>query len=220
MTQNSKTIKAVVFDLDGLMFNTEDIFEVAARDLLGRRGHELTDEIRRMMMGRRAFEAFDMLREVLSLEETVEELLEESDELYQTVLDAQLAPMPGLYELLEHIEANNLPKAVATSSHRTYLHNILGRFEMVDRFQHLFTAEDVSLGKPHPEIYLKSAEALQIDPSEMIVLEDSQAGTEAAHAAGACIISVPNRHTRTHDFTAATLVVDRLNHPSVMDLIG
>lgn len=220
MNQARPTIKAVVFDLDGLMFNTEDIFEVAARDLLGRRGHELTDDIRRMMMGRRAFEAFDMLRELLNLDETVEDLLEESDELYKTVLDAQLAPMPGLHELLEQIETRALPKAVATSSHRAYLHNILGRFDMIDRFHHLFTAEDVSMGKPHPEIYLKAAAALNVDPAEMIVLEDSQAGTEAAHAAGACIISVPNRHTRKHDFTAASFVVDRLNHPTVLELLG
>ncbi|MEZ6045068.1 MAG: HAD family phosphatase [Planctomycetaceae bacterium] len=220
MSQEQTTIKAVVFDLDGLMFNTEDIFEIAARDLLGKRGHELTDDIRRMMMGRRAFEAFDMLREVLELDETVEELLEESDELYKTVLDAQLAPMPGLYELLEHIEANQLPKAVATSSHRAYLNNILGRFDMTERFNHLLTAEDVSMGKPHPEIYLKAAETLGVNPTEMIVLEDSQAGSEAAHAAGACIISVPNRHTIKHDFSMATHVVDRLNHPTVMGLVG
>lgn len=213
-------IRAVVFDLDGLMFNTEDIFEEAGQDLLARRGKELTHEVRSLMMGRRAYDAFTVLKEHLDLAESVEELMEESDQLYQTVLDAKLSPMPGLHELLEQIEASLLPKAVATSSHRAYMQNVLGRFNMVDRFHFHLTAEDVSQGKPHPEIYLKAAERLELDPSEMMVLEDSQMGTEAAAAAGACIISIPTRHSDGHDFSAATHVVNRLDHPIVMELVS
>lgn len=213
-------IRAVVFDLDGLMFNTEDIFEEAGQDLLARRGKELTQEVRGLMMGRRAFDAFTVLKEHLELTETVEELMQESDQLYQTVLDAKLSPMPGLHELLEKIESRLLPKAVATSSHRAYMENVLGRFDMIDRFEFHLTAEDVSQGKPHPEIYLKAAEKLELEPDEIMVLEDSQMGTEAAAAAGACIISIPTRHSDGHDFSAATHIVDRLDHPIILQLLG
>ena len=212
-------IKAVVFDLDGLMFNTEDVFNEAGRELLDRRGHVLTPELLSQMMGRRAEEAFGILIETLNLTETVPELLAESQQIFDELLDSILAPMPGLFRLLEHIEAAELPKAVATSSGRLYLENLLNRFDLLARFPLTLTAEDVTRGKPHPEIYLIAAERLGVAPSEMLVLEDSEAGTQAAAAAGAVIVSVPHDHSRAHDFSVADYVAESLVDPFVLGLI-
>eukprot|EP00913_Durusdinium_trenchii_P023340 g21918.t1 len=204
----SITIKAVVFDLDGLMFNTEDVFNASGRELLKRRGHVMTPEILSQMMGRRAEEAFAILIEMLNLTETIPELLAESQKIFDSLLESALAPMPGLFHLLDHIENARLPKAVATSSGRTYLEGILSRFELLERFPLTLTAEDVTKGKPHPEIYLSAANRLGVEPPEMLVLEDSEAGTRAAAAAGAVAISVPHEHSRAHDFTVAHYVAE------------
>jgi len=216
----SERIKAVVFDLDGLMFNTEEVFEMSGRELLRRRGLELTREIHVQMMGRRAKESFAALVNLTGLTESIEELIAESEEIFRELLDDTLAPMPGLFELLDRIERNALPKGVATSSSRPYLENILGRFDLLDRFDMLLTAEDVAHGKPHPEIYLTAAARLGVAPESMLVLEDSETGTRAAVAANAFAVSVPHRHSAAHDFAGAAYVADGLHDPNLLRLIG
>lgn len=213
-------LAAVVFDLDGLMFNTEEVFEQSGRELLRRRGLDLTREIHVQMMGRRAKESFTALVELTGLTESIEELIAESEAIFRDLLDDTLAPMPGLFVLLDRIERNRLPKGVATSSSRPYLEDILGRFDLLGRFDMLLTAEDVEHGKPHPEIYLTAAERLHVTPESMLVLEDSETGTRAAVAANAFAVSVPHRHSAAHDFAGAAYIAEGLDDPHLLRLIG
>jgi HAD superfamily hydrolase (TIGR01509 family) len=213
-------IRAVVFDLDGLMFNTEDIFNEVGRQVLHRRGKEMTRDLLQQMMGRRAPEALQLMIDFHSLEaDTIPGLIEESRILFTELAVDRLAPMPGLFALLEHIEARGLAKGVATSSGRRYLDEILGRFDIISRFALTLTAEDVTHGKPHPEIYLTAAHRLGVAPQEMLVLEDSYAGTTAAVKAGAYAVSVPNDHSRYQDFSHAAYVAERLDDPYVFQLL-
>ena len=108
---------------------------------------------------------------------------------------------------------------MATSSPREYLEKWLDRFELLKRFPVTLTAGDVVHGKPHPEIYLQAAERLRVNPIEMLVLEDSEAGTRAAAAAGAFVVSVPNVHTAAGDFSMSRLVLPSLADPQLRSLI-
>lgn len=213
-------IRAVCFDLDGLMFNTEVIFNEVGHELLRRRDCLMTPELITAMMGRRAHEAIQIMIDTHSLPETPEALIDESQVLFFELAQNRLEPMPGLHELLGVIETQNLPKGVATSSARPYLEKILNRFEMLPRFSSILTAEDVTHGKPHPEIYLKSAARLGVEPHEMLVLEDSQAGTNAAAAAGAFVVSVPHEHSAGHDFQNASLIATHLADPRILQLLN
>jgi HAD superfamily hydrolase (TIGR01509 family) len=215
----TRSIRAVVFDLDGLMFNTEDIFNEVGREVCRRRGKEMTRELLQQMMGRRAPEAIALMIEYHGWEDTVEVLIDETRTLFFEWAVDRLAPMPGLFELLTHIEQRGLRKAVATSSGRKYLEDILGRFDLLERFDLTLAAEDVTLGKPHPEIYLTAAERLGIEPEEMLVLEDSHAGTTAAVSARAVVISVPNDHSRYQDFSHARGIASRLDDACVLRLL-
>jgi len=127
--------------------------------------------------------------------------------------------MPGLFELLAHIESRGLPKGVATSSRRPYIESLLGHFQLMDRFNVTLTAEDVTQGKPHPEIYLTAAARIGVSPAEMLVLEDSEMGTRSAAAAGAVAVSVPHEHSRQHDFSTAYLVAEGLHDPRILRLV-
>src|SRR5262245_24943640 len=158
-------IKAVVFDLDGLMFNTEDIFNEVGREVLRRREKEMTRDLLQQMMGRRAPEAIRIMIDFHGLVDTVEQLIDETRGLFFELAGERLAPMPGLFELFARIEARGLPKGVATSSGRRYLEEILTRFDILDRFQMTLAAEDVTHGKPHPEIYLTAAARLGVAPA-------------------------------------------------------
>ncbi|HEY3969203.1 MAG TPA: HAD family phosphatase [Planctomycetaceae bacterium] len=216
----SSPIRAVVFDLDGLMFNTEDIFNEVGRQVLRRRDKEMTRELLQQMMGRRAPEALQIMIDFHALEaDTVAGLIEETRTLFTELAVDRLAPMPGLFELLSHIEARGLVKGVATSSGRRYLEEILGRFDILSRFAMTLSAEDVTHGKPHPEIYQTAAARLGVAPHEMLVLEDSHAGTTAAVAAGAHAVSVPNDHSRYQDFSHAAYIATRLDDPYVLQLL-
>jgi len=218
--QTPLPVRAVVFDMDGLMFNTELVFNASGTELLRRRGKVPHPQLFSRMMGRRAPDAFAVMIELMELTESFDELQQESDAIFAELLDDILAPMPGLFTLLDRIEAAGIPKGVATSSSRNYLKGMLERFELSDRFPMTLGAEDVTNGKPHPEIYLAAAKHLEIEPSAMMVLEDSEAGTRAAAAAGAQIISVPHEHSDSHDFSMATAVARRLDDPVILDRLG
>ncbi len=211
--------RAVVFDLDGLMFNTEQIYSHVLKELLRRREKEFTHDLVDQMMGRPAAAAFGVLSSYHNLDESLEELMAESDAIFLGLLDAQLAPMPGLVELLTALEQASIPKAIATSSRRSFTQRILGKFHFEPRFEFLLTGDDVTDGKPHPEIYLKAAERLAVPPAEMLVLEDSQNGCRAAIAAGAFAVAVPGEHSRSHDFTGAAFIAEGLADPRIFEAL-
>jgi len=213
-------IKAVVFDCDGLMFNTEEIFNLSGRELLRRRGKEMTPGLLSMMMGRRSDEAFPMMIKALGLTESQEDLRAEERAIFHDLLWTHVAPMPGLFEILAHIDERALPKGVATSSRRPYVESLLVKFELIDRFDVMLTAEDVVHGKPHPEIYLSAAARIGVRPEEMLVLEDSEMGTRSAAAAGAVAVSIPHEHSRNQDFSAAAFVAESLCDGRILQLLA
>ncbi|MGQ9575100.1 MAG: HAD family hydrolase [Thermoguttaceae bacterium] len=213
-------LRAVVFDMDGLMFNTEEIYYQVGTELMRRRGRQFTRQLCDAIMGRPPRDSFQTMIQWHGLDERWEAMAAESEEIFVGLLDGWLAPMPGLAELLDALETAGLPKAICTSSSRRLLMEIVCRFRMETRFQFMLAAEDITHGKPHPEIYLKAAEQFGIEPPQMLVLEDSQAGCRAGAAAGAVVIAVPGPHSRTHDFSAANLVVQGLRDPRLYEAIG
>ena len=203
-------MRAVVFDMDGLMFNTEDMYTLAGEELLRRRGYEFTAEIKQQIMGMQPQPAFERMIAHCGLAETWEEWPMESNRLFLDLLDGRLAMMPGLMELLDALERAGIPKAVCTSSSRELVAACLRPFDLRERFEFVLTAEDIVHGKPHPEIYLTAARRFGVPPAEMLVLEDSENGCLAAAAAGAYVVAVPGEHSREHDFSMASLVVESL----------
>jgi HAD superfamily hydrolase (TIGR01509 family) len=170
-------------------------------------------------MGRPSHIALQIMIDTHTLKATVEELLAETDEIFPEILRTRLAPMPGLVELLGALEQRNIPKGIATSSRRAFVERVLGTFGYQPRFSPILTAEDITHGKPDPEIYLKAADRLTIEPAQMLVLEDSQNGCRAAIAAGAITVAVPGAHSRQHDFGGAALVADTLADRRIYELL-
>ncbi len=211
---------AVVFDMDGLMFNTEDIYTLVGRELLRRRGREFTDELKDEMMGRPPKAAFEVMIRRQDLDDTWEELAGESNRIFLSLLGEHLAVTSGLLELLDALEAARIPKAIATSSWRELLDACLSPFDLARRFRFTLTAEDITHGKPHPEIYLMAAERFGVRPAETFVLEDSQNGCRAAVAAGAFAVAVPGKHSREHDFSTASLIIDGLADQRLYEALG
>ena len=212
--------RAAVFDLDGLLFNTEELYQDVGAELLRRRGHVFEHDLLNAMMGRPSRVALKMMIDHHNLSDTVETLAAETAEIFPAILDARLALMPGAAELLAALEQADIPKAIGTSSGRRFVASVLGRFNLEPRFEFILTAEDVVEGKPAPEIYLKAAQRFGLEPGRLVVFEDSQNGCRAAVSSGAIAVAVPGGHSMTHDFAGATLVADSLADPRVYELIG
>ena len=216
----SRQVAAVAFDLDGLMFNTEDAFNVAGHELLRPRGLELTPAVLRLMMGRRSAEAFAALKDHFGLTDSIEALQAEYRGHFLRALEGRLAPMSGLLELLAAVESRGLPMAVCTSSERAYLEWLLGQFGLLTRFQFTLAAEDVTRGKPDPEIYLTAAARFGVAPETLMVLEDSENGVRAGAAAGAVTVAVPHAHNAGFNYDTATLIAAGLGDPAIQILLG
>jgi pseudouridine 5'-phosphatase len=212
----SAKLAAVVFDLDGLIVNSEDVYEQADVEVLRRRGKMYDAELRAQMMGRPTAESLRAMIEWHALEDTIERLEAERSLLRDKLLEESIEPMPGLPGLLQRLEAARIPKAIATSGHRSYAAYVLERLDLQARFKFVLTSEDVVHGKPAPDVYQLAASRLGLTTAEIMVLEDSVNGCQAGVAAGAYTVAVPNRHTRGYEFAGVKFVADTLADPRIL----
>lgn len=213
---SSHKIRAVAFDLDGTMFNTEDLYWQVGVELLDRRGCVLTRELVDQMMGRPGEVAYQIMIDHHKLDDSITDLQRETDEIFEDVLPGQLEPMPGLIELLDTVDKLGLPKAITTSSRRSFVDRVMGISQLGDRFDFFLTSESVQQGKPHPEIYLTAARTFAVPTLSMMVLEDSQTGCRAAVDAGAFVVAIPAEHSRGHDYSGSQFLAESLNDPRIM----
>ena len=215
---NPPKIEAVAFDMDGTMFNTEDLYDGLGEILLRRRNQSFTRELKLEMMGLPGPVAFEIMRQRCNLEESVKQLQDECDEIFVGMLPARIEMMPGLEQLMSKLEKLQIPKCVATSSHRQFAEKSLGHFDQVPRLEFILTADDVPNGKPHPDIYLAAAKKLGVEPENMLALEDSFTGSEAAAASGAYTIAVPTIHSREMDFSHVDKIAESLADEKITEL--
>jgi pseudouridine 5'-phosphatase len=217
--ETAAALRAVVFDLDGVLANTEDLYEQACSMVLGRRGRTYDPPLREQMMGRPVADSIRIMIDAHGLAESVDELIQECREVMQELLATSLAPMPGVIGLLDRLQEDNFPIAVATSALREYAEFVLTRLEIRRRFRFVLAAEDIRRGKPDPEVYLLASKQLGLSPSATMVLEDSANGCRAAVAAGAFTVAVPNRHTANHDFAGAQFIAETLADPRILAVL-
>ncbi len=205
--------------MDGLLFDTERLYWQVGDRVLQRRGRRFCADLQQRMMGRIGVACLQQMVDFHSLSDSAEQLLEESDTIYSELLSAGPAPMPGLADWISRLIQSGLPFGLATSSRRKFVDVILGNAPWRDSLSFVLTGDDVTNGKPHPEIYLKAALKLGMDPAEMLVLEDSGNGCAAAVAAGAFTVAIPSEHTRGHAFDGARLIADSLTDPRLLALV-
>jgi HAD superfamily hydrolase (TIGR01509 family) len=215
---NRPSIAAVAFDMDGIIFNTEDLYDQVGEILLSRRDRKFTRELKMEMMGLPAPKAYEIMRARCGITDSINQLQMETEAIFDDLFPKQLKTMPGLETLLQKLESKGIPKIVATSSHRNFAARNLAQYELTQRFEFVLTAEDVNQGKPHPEIYLTAAEKLDVAPRNLLILEDSETGSTAAAASGAFTIAVPTEHSIGLDFSHVNHIASRLDDEFILSL--
>jgi HAD superfamily hydrolase (TIGR01509 family) len=203
-------IRAILFDLDGLMVDSEPHSLASWQAVLRTSDVTLSQEIINCMFGRRLIDAARMLAKIYALGDSPEILAREKEEYQINHLAGQVRPMPGLGELLDEVDRRSLPKAVASSGVQRYVSAVLGEVGLTERFHTIVTGDEVESGKPAPDIFLAAARALSIAPQRCLVLEDASAGVQAAKAAEMRCVAIPNVHTQMLDLSLADWVLPSL----------
>lgn len=187
----------VLFDMDGLLLDTETAYTIAQQEILGRWGLRFTWELKSKMMGRKALEAAQIMIDDLGLEGkiTAEDFVTEREKLLDELFGkAEL--MPGVDRLIRHLHAHGVPMAVATSSHRRHFDLKTSRHgELFGLMHHVVTGDQVTKSKPDPEIFITAAGLFEGDtpaPANVLVFEDAPNGVEAAVRAEMQVCHVPD----------------------------
>lgn len=213
-------IRAVALDMDGLLFDTERIYWKVGDTILQRRGKRYCSQLQARMMGRIGVAAVQQMIDFHDLDDPPEQLLDESDQLYGNLLPELLRPMPGLDAWIEHLHSSSVPFALTTSSRRKWVDIIFSDLPWRESLTFILSGDDVSNGKPHPEMYLSAAQRFGVEPTTMLVLEDSGNGCAAGIASGANVVAIPNEHTQDQDFSGAMLVAESLLDRRLWNLLS
>lgn len=198
-------MKAVIFDMDGLMIDSERLYFEAQREIGRRFNRQVKDEVLWKLMGRKPLESLKIFVNELDLPLSPEQAKDIRDEIMRIKMSQDLKPMPGLYHILNSLQGK-LRLAVSTGAEQEFLDIALDNLGLRDKFDVLQASNEINKGKPDPEIFLVTCSKLGVAPEESIILEDSENGIKAGKAAGSYAVAVPNDYTRYHDFGKADFI--------------
>ncbi len=184
---------AIVFDLDGVLVDSEQVWDEVRRALVTDRGGRWTDEATRAMQGMSTPEWSAYLAGPLGARGTAEELAEAVIAAMADRYRAAVPLLPGAVAAVTAL-AGRWPLGVASSSPPALIAAVLAAAGVADRFRAVVSSEEVPRGKPAPDVYLAAADRLGADPARCVAIEDSANGLRAAAAAGMTVVAVPNPH--------------------------
>lgn len=217
-------IQAVIYDLDDLMVDSDPIHYRAWQVLFERHGlrFELPPGLHEQLIGRRIVDILAILIEELELDVDFDAFFAEREEIFVELVRRDLEALPGLVDSLEACGELGLPRAIASSGTRRYVESVVERFDLHDHFRAIITGDDVSQGKPHPEIYQLAARRLEVPPEHCLVLEDAQKGIEAALGAGCACWAVEAGNTPPQDRSRAHAILATLKEvrPRLRETLG
>lgn len=185
-------IKAAIFDMDGLLIDSEPIWTEAAREVMQKVNFELTNALKLQTTGLSIKLFLEVCYKIQPWNApSARELEQEILELASKNILANAKPMPGALDLIKKLKEQGLKLAVASASHMALIEGVLQRLNVIDYFDTWHSGELEEFTKPHPAVYLTTAGKLCVKPEECIAFEDSYAGLRSAHSAGMVTISVP-----------------------------
>ena len=196
-------IKAVIFDLDGLMIESESIGYEVWRQVVAEFGGEMSEALYREFIGKTPEATIDLVCEALGLSISPEDLSERYWSQRTEIMCVEARAVEGLVTLIEDLHQVQVPLGVASNSPTNYVERVLEALQMQHRFQAVIGSDQVPEGKPAPDVYLATAAALAVGPQDCLAIEDSPTGLQAALNAGMRCIVVPNENLEGEDFSGA-----------------
>ena len=204
-----------IFDWDGVIIDSAKLHEQSWRQLAEELGKRIAPDSFVRGFGMKSGQIIEKIHHWASDPTEIAHLADRKEAIYrELVAKGAIAPLPGVVEWLHQLNEAAVPCAVASSTPRGNIQAVLARIGLGNAFGAIVAAEDVSQGKPNPEVFLKAAERLKIVPEKCVVFEDAYVGIEAAHAAKMKVVAVATTHS-PEELNAADIVVRRLDELSV-----
>ena len=212
--------KAVIFDMDGVLVNSEPAYDAYQLDLAKRFNITITEEDRKKFRGTASSSIFDILIKKFSLSVTTDELLEEEDIAFRALFAAGDIPaMPHAFNLMRHLKESGFLIGVATSNYLCNVEHALRQNDALNDVDQISTTESVAHSKPAPDVFLHAARMLNVDPANCVVFEDSPNGIAAAKAAGMKVIGYASPEQMWLDISQADRIITAFDEVTAADII-
>jgi beta-phosphoglucomutase len=202
-------IRTVIFDMDGVIIDTEPVHHYAFFTQFGELGLNISDEEYASFLGKSTRNVFQRLKQKYQLAPEIDDLLKRKREIFNERfdLDPDLDLLPGVRTLIEDLHTHGVQLVLASSASKATIARVFNRFGLAPYFTHIVSGEDFVESKPDPAIFLHAAELAETPVTECIVIEDSTNGMAAAKAAGIYCIGYASPHSAGQDVRLANLVI-------------
>ncbi|MDO7887242.1 HAD family hydrolase [Hymenobacter cheonanensis] len=213
-------IRTVIFDMDGVIIDTEPIHHQAFFTQFAELGITVPDELYASFLGSSTRNVFQQLKQQFGLPQEVEALLLRKRELFNQTFDtdASLDLLPGVRALIEDIQRHGIQLVVASSASKATIARVFKRFGLAPYFAHVVSGEDFAQSKPNPAIFLHAASQAETPVTECIVIEDSANGVAAAKAAGIYCIGYASPHSAGQDLRRADRIIQDFSELSATQI--
>lgn len=186
-------IEAVIFDMDGLMIDSERVTFEGYQHVLKKDNLTMSEETYKTLLGKTVKAVYELFASDYGDQYDVDQVIKEVHQYIADRFENDGVPLKkGLLELLKYLKENNYKTIVATSSHRSRVDLILKQAKITEYFDDSICGDEVTHGKPDPEVFLKACQKLNVSPDEALVLEDSESGINAAYNAKIKVIGIPD----------------------------
>jgi HAD superfamily hydrolase (TIGR01509 family) len=183
----------VIFDMDGLLFDTEPIYFKSMKKEIEKLGYEFSFDTYKLLVGIPDLESDEILQEKYGKEFSIQHILEAYHAGFKEIIKNEgLMIKPGAEKLLNFLDEKGIKKCIASSSNLEIIKNFLAITGLTNRFDFYVSGEEVERGKPHPDIFLEACRRANVEPNEALVIEDSLNGLKAAVSAKIKCIVIPD----------------------------
>jgi HAD superfamily hydrolase (TIGR01509 family) len=203
-------VKAVLFDMDGVIVDSEPLHHKAYYLMFAQVGIEVSPELYASFTGQATLQICQTLVTHFSLDQAAESLVALKRTFFKALFeqDKSFDLLPGVLELIQDYHKNKLTLVLASSASMANINRIFERFDLNQYFKAKLSGADLKASKPHPKIFIKAAEAAGFDRTHCVVIEDSENGIAAAHAAGIFSIAYDSPHSKDQNYTQADYVIE------------
>ncbi len=206
-------IKAIIFDMDGVIADSEELHSKAEKKVMSYYGIKISDEELEKYIGTTAKYMFERLIKKYQLETNFKKIRAEKNKILFPLLKKKLKAIKGVIPFIMNLKKMKIRLALASSSHKKVIKLVLNKLKLKNCFEVITSADDIKKSKPDPEIFLQTAAKLKLKPEECLVIEDAELGVKAAKKAGMRCIGYKNRHSSfgNQNLAKADFIVNNFN---------